>query len=340
MKKHWITALGLLVAGCSGGADEAEDNVDRIALVKLAPVEQAALAPQVAVFGAAEPGPAGKLTLAAPAEAVVVSISAPIGTPVARGQPVARLAPSPATRIDFAKAISEAQTADAGFARARRLRSDGLASNADVETARAAARAADATRAGMAARAGALTLRAPAAGVVDAVAPGIGDVVQPGASVASISRISDVRVRFGVDPVTARSLRAGMRLHIAGNAARAPLDVPIQSINPVVDPQTKLAALFATVPNGSAISVGETLTATIDTGASLATPDVPYTALLDDGGQPYVYVVARGVAHRRNVVPGAISGGRIAVTNGLRPGEYVIVEGGTGVEDGMKVRTH
>jgi membrane fusion protein (multidrug efflux system) len=66
---------------------------------------------------------------------------------------------------------------------------------------------------------------------------------------------------------------------------------------------------------------------------------IPYEAILDDGGQPYVYVVANGIAHRHDVVTGPSSGTRITIIKGVSAGDIVVVQGGTAVEDGMKVRT-
>lgn len=339
MNRLWIAALALLIAGCSNTGDSADNAADPVALVKLAVVTQGGAGRQITVYGAAEPGAMGKMSLVAPAEAKVVAIDAPVGTHVAQGQVVVRLAASPVTRADAAKAASDAAAANAAFARAQRLRADGLVSNADVETARAAAISANALRASFAARASGLTLRAPAAGVVDAVPVTTGDMLQPGAAVASVTRMGDARVRFGIDPDTARLLRPGMALRIGGDAARAPVTVPIESVSTVVDPQTRLAAVFARMPVSSGISAGQALTATIDSGDSGSALTIPYAALLDDAGQAYVYVVTGGIAHRRDVASEPASGDRVTITKGLKSGDRVVVEGGTAVEDGMKVRT-
>jgi len=339
MTRIWAAALALSIAGCSSTADSADNAAEPVALVKLAAVAQGGAGRQIIVYGAAEPGAMGKMSLVAPVEAKVVAIDAPVGTPVTQGQVVVRLAASPVSRADAAKAVSDAAAANAAFARAQRLRADGLVSNADVETARAAAVSANAVRASFATRAGGLTLRAPAAGIVDAVPVAVGDMLQSGAAVASVSRVGDVRVRFGIDPDSARLVRPGMALRIGGDAARAPLTVPVESVSTVVDPQTRLAAVFARMPANSGISAGQALTATIDSGDSSSALTIPYAALLDDAGQAFVYVVTGGVAHRRDVATAASSGDRVTIAKGLKPGDHVVVEGGTAVEDGMKVRT-
>ena len=341
MIRTTLTAACLLLAGCSAGSEEADEAATPVALVTLAPVTAGGAANQLTVYGAAEPGAMGKISLVAPAEARVVAIEAAVGTPVAAGQIVSRLVASPTTQADAAKATSDAAAANAALARAQRLRADGLGSDAEVETARAAATAANAVRTSVTTKAGSLTLRAPAAGTVDAIPVAVGELLQAGAPVASIARNGEVRVRFGVDPDAIRGVRPGMVVRIEGAATRAPLVAILQSVSPVIDPQTRLAAVYARVPAGSGITAGEVLTGAIDLGDSAGATalTIPYTALLDDAGQPFVYVVRGGVAHRRDIVVEPSSGERVTIVKGLIPGERVVIEGSTGLEDGMKVRT-
>lgn len=344
MTRRWTTwpalAFGLLLVACSGGSDEAGNTAEPAALVTLARAEQGAVAQQVTLYGAAEAGPGARQALVAPAEGSVVAIDSPAGTPVRRGQVVARLSPSPTTRLDLVKAASDATAASLALARAQRLRADGLGSDAEVETARAAARTASVTRASLAGRAGALVVRATIDGVVDGVTPSPGELVQAGGVIASITRVSDARARFGVDPATARTLRPGAPLRIAGSAGHPAFTVPIESIAPVVDPQTRLLSVFARLPAGAGIAAGTSLTASVVSGDGGEAVTVPYAALLDDAGQPYVFVVAGGAAHRRDVTVGATAGNRIVVVGvGVGAGEQVVVQGGTAIEDGMKVRT-
>ncbi len=340
--KSILLFAALLLGACSGGADEEAAAPAPVALVTLGRAEPGALAAQISLYGVAEAGPGGRLTVSAPAEASVVAIVAPVGTRVAAGAVIARLAASPTTRVDRVKAGSDAQAASAALARAERLKADGLGSNAEVEVARAAATSANAVRAAMTARTGGLTLRAPSAGIVETVTATPGDLVQPGTAVATITRASDLRARFGVDPALARALRPGTVLHITASGTAAAFDVPVETINPTADSQTRLASVFARLPAATGIGAGQTVRATADSaapGAGAAQLTIPYAALLDDGGQAYLYVVAGGVAHRRDITVGAARGDRVAVSGAVRAGEAVIVAGGTAVEDGMKVRT-
>jgi RND family efflux transporter MFP subunit len=328
----------LLLGACSSQQSE-ESAPEPVALVKLAPATVGGVAETVTLYGGAENSSSAKQVLAAPIEAILVSIDAPVGSAVGQGQPVAHLAPSPNSRLDLAKAGADTRAANEAFARARRLRADGLVSDAEVETARAAAQTANATRTSLAGRTDALVLRARAPGYVESIAPTPGDVLAAGTAVATISNPGQLRARFGVDPAAARRIGSGRGIRITPSGGGAGFTVPILSISPVVDPQTRLASVFARIPPATGIGTGETLTGEVELGAPGRGVTIPYAALLDEGGQPYVFVVAGETAHRRPVKIGPSAGQHVAILDGLKPGETVVVAGGTALEDGMKVRT-
>ncbi|MFM9936966.1 MAG: efflux RND transporter periplasmic adaptor subunit [Novosphingobium sp.] len=333
--------LALALAGCS--TTPAEDAADAapVALVKVARAEAGTVSESVTLYGTVEAGTGNSAALSAPVEASVVQILAPVGTLVAAGTPVARIAPSPQARLDLAKAGADARAATLAAARAERLRRDGLASDADVETARAAATSTGATLTSLIARAGQQVLRAPVAGYVQTVAVSPGDLVQPGAAIAAIARSGAGRARFGIDPALARRVAIGTGLTVRTAGGERSFGTKVIAVDPVVDPATRLGAVFAVVP--PAIGAGEALSAVLALPGNPGSPgsaalSVPYVALLDDGGQAYVYVVTGHVAHRHDVTVGASNGDRAAITAGLAAGDTVVTEGGTALEDGMKVR--
>ena len=327
----------MLLAACSSAPPE--KPADPVALVSTARVVQGSIAESVTLYGAVESGAAARTGLVAPIEAIVVAIDAPVGTAVSRGQVIVRLAPSPIARLDLTRADSEARLASAALGRAARLRADGLVSDSEVETARAAARSALATRASLTLRGGALVLRATNAGYVDTVAPGVGDLVPAGTIVATVARTGDLRARFGIDPALARRLSGSARLRIVPSGGGSQFSAPVQSVVPVVDPITRLASVYTLVPSIAGIGAGEALTAEVQISEAAAALTIPYAALLDEGGQPFVFVVERSVAHRRDVTTGPASGDQVAILKGVSSGELIVISGGTALEDGMKVRT-
>ncbi len=59
--------------------------------------------------------------------------------------------------------------------------------------------------------------------------------------------------------------------------------------------------------------------------------------LVEEDGKRFVYVVANGKAIRRQISTGKEQGALVEVKSGLKPGEFIIVEGNTMVTDQTKV---
>lgn len=333
-----VIVAAAALAACSASSDNAP-AADPTALVKLAKAQAGSVASTQAVYGAIELNADTQFTLSAPVEAVVSRIVAPVGSPVRRGQVVVELSPSPATRADLARISAEARSAQQAYERALRLRADGLVSDAEVEGARAAAQSAQASRAALTTQAGGLALRAPGSGFVQSIASNPGNLVSAGTTIATISRNGDLRARFGIDPALLPRLARGGGVRLAAVGGRPASVMPIRAVDPSVDPQTRLASIYVTVPAGMTGGAGQPLKGEVTLEQAGSAVTVPYAALLDDGGQPYVFVVSKGVATRKDVTIGASDGSTAAITEGVAAGDDIVIEGGTALEDGMKVRT-
>lgn len=332
--KTYLPLMSLvLLSACGGGAaDDAEKKPEPTAQVRTAAAALGSSSDDISVYGTTEAGPGGAKTVIAPAEAIIAMINAPTGTSVAAGQVVVTLRPSPTTQTEIAKTASDVAVAGAAYQRAVRMRADGLVSDADVETTRAALATATATRNNLGIRGKVATLRAPGAGTVQGLTAKAGDQVAAGATVATIGATGDVRARLGVDPAIAQRVHPGQPLSISMMDGSHATTVAVVGIDPQVDPTTRLASVYAKVPSGAGFGAGEPLRATLSVGSSSTGVSIPYAALLDDGGRSYVFVVKGGVAKAQNVSPGNSSGDRIQILKGLNPGDKVVTEGGTALD--------
>ncbi|WP_174285203.1 efflux RND transporter periplasmic adaptor subunit [Sphingomonas bacterium] len=339
MKPFALIALPLMLAGCgSAETPDAAEKAKPTAMVRVASAVTGARSDSVVAYGTTEAGPSADHAIVAPAEAIVARVAAPTGTAVAAGQAIVVLRPSPGSRTALARAASDVQVADAAYARALRLRSDGLIANADVETAKAAAATAHSTQTNLGLSGNGTTLRAPVAGTVAGLTANPGDQLAAGAVIASIVGRGDLRARIGVDPAVALRIRPGMAIAIQAMNGGASVTVPVVGVDPQVDATTRLASVFVRVPPAAGLSAGQPVRATLSIGATTTGIAVPYAALLDDGGRTYVFVVRGGVASRVAVVTGNGGGDTVQILKGINPGDRVVIEGGTALDDGMKVR--
>jgi membrane fusion protein, multidrug efflux system len=64
---------------------------------------------------------------------------------------------------------------------------------------------------------------------------------------------------------------------------------------------------------------------------------VPEAAIVPEQGRAFVFTVAAGVAHRREVTVGRRKPGEVEVSGGLKEGERVVVEGTQNLREGAKV---
>src|SRR5690606_31813021 len=65
---------------------------------------------------------------------------------------------------------------------------------------------------------------------------------------------------------------------------------------------------------------------------------VPRAALLEDGGEPALYVVRDGTASRVAVQLGYADGGWIEVRDGVGPGDSVVIAGKSALREGSVVQ--
>lgn len=339
MIRQSALSLFLLLAACSGGSGSSNSQTQPVALVSLGTATKGSVQQDLTLYGAVQNDSTAQYALSTPVEAIVSAIYRPVGSAVRAGDVVARLKPSPTSGAAMTKAASDARTTKQAYERAKRLRADGLASDADVESARNAADAAQAQLTAMQRSAHDLTMRARAAGFVQTVPANPGDLIAAGSTVATISRTGTQRASFGIAPQAAAKISRGTRIRILTDSAGTSLSVPIESIDSTVDPQTRLASVYARIPASAHVGPGQPLTARVPLATRSDALTIPYAALLDDGGQPYVFVVSKDVAHRHDVVTGPSSEKRIVITKGLSPGDKVVTSGGTALNDGMKVRT-
>ena len=332
----FVAPAVVALAACAKGDEDKEPTP--VALVTTQPAATAPVGESVTAYGAAEFSPNGERSLVAPVEAVVSEILAPAGTRVAAGQPVVKLQASPTSQIDLIKARADADAAAKAYARAQRLRGAGLASDGDVEAAKAAADAAVANAKSLSARSSeGLVLRAPVAGVVEQLALAPGDQAAQGALVAKIGALGALRVRLGLEPRAAAEIRPGAQAALSALSGEAQVAAKVASVDPRLDPQTRQAAAYVVAPAG-AFAPGEPLKGVIALGPAAAATVIPRAAVLYDQEQPYVFVVQKSAAHRRDVKLGPESGEAVAVAEGLKVGERIVVEGASALDEGMAVR--
>ena len=335
--------MPMLLAGCAksaapGGGAEAE--VAASAQVRVQAVQAGALVQQVEAYGMVGFPPELQHTLNAAVESKVAKLLVSAGESVVPGQPLMQLEPSVGTGVELQKARTDAAFAATELARVERLRAQQLATNAELAAGRQASANAQAALGALqqAFGAGHGTLLAQRAGVVASVDVQQGDVVAAGAAVIHLADKRQLRLRVGVEPTDLAKMSEGQTVAIT-----AVYDPSVQATGRVVklisqvDPQTRLGQALVDVDGASGLLPGSTVRASIQTARRAGVLMVPRSAVLQDNGKAYAFIVIGDKARQAWLKTGQDDGKNVEVLDGLKAGDQVVVEGNYELEDGMAV---
>ncbi|SFM76842.1 efflux RND transporter periplasmic adaptor subunit [Variovorax sp. OV329] len=187
------------------------------------------------------------------------------------------------------------------------------------------------------------TLSAPIAGRIGAVNVYPGSLVQPSASLLTITQLDPIAVSFPVPEDKLQDLLAAARGRTEVKAivpGRQPIEGTLDFVDNTVDPQigtVRAKAVFKNPDQG--LWPGQFVETHVTVRTLKDATVIPATAvmLLADGNSVYVVDEQRN-ATRRKVEPIYNFGTRVVV-KGLEAGEQVVLEGKQNVRPGGKVRT-
>jgi multidrug efflux system membrane fusion protein len=267
------------------------------------------------------------------------------GDVVRKGQVLARLR-QVEHRDQVADADAALRQAQADYERASQLYENRSTSKAEYDAAYARYTATQARRSQAAVALGDATLRAPLDGVILRRSVEIGSLAGPSAPAFSIADTRVVKVVFGVPDVVVLRLKPGQPVPIQTDALPGvALEGRITRISPSADPDSRVFEVEAALPNPQGrLKVGMLATLRLGREAEGPAPFVPLAAVVrppGDTARYAVFVIADSSdprARLRHVRLGEVSGNLIAVREGLRAGERVVVRGATIVTDGQAVQ--
>ena len=224
---------------------------------------------------------------------------------------------------------------DATKAALRVAESDVAANEATVKALESAANQAESEAGAARALFGYTRILAPMDGVVTVRKAEIGDTVSPGSPIFQMVNYQ-IWAASWIDETKIAQLREGQKATIKLRSGRV-YTGEVARLNKEADTVTReleVDVKFDSLPNP--LVIGEETEVDIDTSRQTA-PVVPLSAILEQNGSKGVMVVANGRAGFRPVVLGLQDGRRVAVLDGLREGDVVILNP-AGIEQGKKVR--
>jgi len=188
----------------------------------------------------------------------------------------------------------------------------------------------------------ALTIRAPAPGVVYGLPRRAGETVSAGQVVANVVDPLHRRLRARVDQPDLPRIASGQRLVMTfdglpqqrweGRVTFVAPGLRDSGGREVGEVLGEVADTKGQLPTNAAVDVQ------IVTGEKSGTLVVPRATIQREGDRRYVYVLDRGHARRRDVRVGLLGLTEAEIVSGVREGESVILPGAAPLREGLRVR--
>jgi membrane fusion protein (multidrug efflux system) len=264
------------------------------------------------------------------------------GDRVRRGQVLVEMS-SVEQAADLAEARAANDAAQEELRRYQELFDRGFASQARLDTVRAAADAAQARYNAGGSRIEDRTIRAPFAGIVGLRTASPGQFVRAGDQIGTLDDISEIKLDFDVPETQIARVSPGVAI-VARTAAYPDRNFvgAIANVDSRVNPATRTVRVRAMLPNpDEIIRPGMLMTVEVRSNPRQALA-IPEIAILDEASGSRAWrVVTREGALMTEVVSiqtGQRSGGMAEVLSGLQVGDQIIVEGLQSVRPGQPVQ--
>jgi RND family efflux transporter MFP subunit len=259
-----------------------------------------------------------------------------VGREVGPGDVLVSLAPRASSSMSLPELEAETSVAKARLARLEELLKIEAVSVAEVEVARARVAALEPQlAAAKGSTSGHLVIRAPFGGRVADVRVGAGAAVTAGDPLLRLVRTPPVWIEVAVAPRDVARLGStptGLALEAPG-ADPVVFDdnLRLVSVSPEIDRATGAVTVIFEIAEPVPYPLGSLVTAEIFLPETQSGVVVPASAIVDDAGAPVVYVQLEGESFERRTVLVVARQGAVAALEGIRPGERVVVRGGTAI---------
>ncbi|HET7452497.1 MAG TPA: efflux RND transporter periplasmic adaptor subunit [Thermoanaerobaculia bacterium] len=271
------------------------------------------------------------------------------GAPLLQIDPEKQAATVRASEATHAAKIAALRLAEEQHQRTAKLFSEGLASQQDLDQAKAALESARADTQSAEAQVrqesvdlGYYRVAAPAAGVVGDIPVRVGDRVTTSTVLTTLDRIgAGLEAYISVPVERSADLRLGLPVEIVDDAGKLLAKTKIDFVAPRVSDETQAILAKAPVDDPKGVLRPAQLVRARIVWSSAPALTIPVVSVIRISGQDFAFVVEGGpgatVAHQRPIQLGDIVGNDYVVRSGLKAGDRVVVGGVQKIGEGAPV---
>lgn len=181
-------------------------------------------------------------------------------------------------------------------------------------------------------------LTAPESGTISSLNVSVGQYINPGAPLATITDASRLLIKTGIGESQIGMLKKGQKVLLSRPGLETPVNAFVRGfgISPLANGATY--PLEIEVPNPRPLMPGQVVSARILANSYQNLLYTSLTNFANEFGKVYAYTVDAGnKAHKKEVALGRIIGENVLIESGLEPGDLIVTSGSENLEDGAKV---
>jgi membrane fusion protein, multidrug efflux system len=333
-----LIVLSMSVAGCGtkNNAAPAKATGDNLTIpVKVALAHERNISVTKTYTGTLEG--ADQANIVAKISERIVGIQAHVGETVRAGQVMILLDKSGASS-QYYQAEANFKNTEKTLQRMKSLYDEGAISLQSLDGAQTAH---DVAKANFHAARSAVELTTPISGVVTALNVSIGDLAMPGAVLATIAKINQVKVIFNINETDIGNLGINQIVQVHSDSKPdVIMEGKIVQISSSADVRSRSFEAKALFPNTADtwFRPGMFCKVNVQIAPSKQTLAVPNASIQSDGLTSRVFVVRNGRSLQQPIQPGVTDNNFTEIIGGLAVGDSVITVGATTVRDSSFVK--
>ena len=181
-------------------------------------------------------------------------------------------------------------------------------------------------------------IKAPISGIITAKNGEAGEYTNPGASLATVVDIYNLKAVVFVGEKDVYQLKLNQAANITADVLPGKsFTGKVSFISPVGDENHNYRVELAVNNKAAELKAGTYIKVAFDLGSDFTALQIPKIALVEGTKNPYVYVVNDGHAIVRKITVGREIGENIEVLSGLKQGDEVVTSGQINLKDGSLI---
>ena len=283
--------------------------------------------------------PLNNVQLTAATSGRLTNLYAKDGAQVQKGALLAKIDDSE-LRAQLKQAESNQQLAQQKFDRVKTLFEKDGATKADMESAEATLKSAEASVELIKAQIAKTEVRAPFAGKLGFVNVSVGAWLTTGTSIVSISEVKKLKAKFALPQRYASTLKVGDAVDVKDEERNVSKSGKVKALEAALSESSRTRQVLVEIDNSASDLLAGSyakVNVSMQTGMAKSIP-IPAEAFTLDKDGAYVFVATGGKAKIKHVETGLRTPIAVDVTGGLDEGDTVITSGLISLREGASVR--